>query len=459
MFLGAAGATTACSMLPPEARNNSTQPNIVFILADDMGWGDLACYGREDVRTPNIDSLARDGVRFTNSYSSSATCSPTRVSLMTGQYHGRFPAGLDEPIPIISDAGLEVGVPTLPNSLKKLGYQTSLVGKWHLGSLDKYSPLKHGYDHFWGFRGGAVDYFTHDFKFVRGDVPTSRPDLWDGDTRVEETGYLTNLIGDRSVNELTRMASSEAPFFLSVHFTAPHWPWEDENDEQAAQKIRHTFHSDGGTQAKYASMIGAMDRNVGEILNALKRSGHEKSTIVIFTSDNGGERFSKIWPFTGMKGELLEGGIRTPLLVRWPGTTPKGVTHDTVASTMDWFPTLLSAAGMPREQQPPNDGIDLGLVMSGAPDLERSVFWRHRAHGQAAVRRGKWKYLKIAGSEFLFDIEADPQERGNLKSHYPDVFEELKNQWAAWNTEMLSYPDDSSSVDNCSHRFYPDRYC
>ena len=362
--------------------------------------------------------------------------------------------------PAASTSASSPARPTLPAQLRAAGYQTSLIGKWHLGSVDRYSPLKNGYDHFWGLRGGGIDYFTHDVRRAGvGTAPSvATPDLWDGDTKVEETGYLTDLMGDHASREIARMSRTPRPFFLSLHFTAPHWPWEGPEDSELAADVGNALHFDGGTIATYRRMVESLDANVGKVLAALTASGRADDTIVVFTSDNGGERFSKTWPFNGMKCEVLEGGIRVPLLVRWPGRIKAGSTSDQVAISMDFVPTLLGTAGVPLQTRAPTDGLDLMPALLEGRTSERDLYWRFKAHDQAALRSGKWKYLRIAGSEFLFDIVADPQERGNLKSHETARFAAMKRSWADWNATMLPYPPGSPSWDNKAQKSLPDRY-
>ena len=435
------------------------QPNYLFIMADDMGWADVGCYGRTDVATPNIDRLARDGMKFEHGYANSAICSATRTGLITGRYQYRLPVGLDEPTGGVN-VGLEPDVTTFPKQLRAAGYQTSLVGKWHLGSVDRFNPLQHGYDRFWGLRGGGIDYFTHDIRRAGvGDAPSvATPDLWDGTVKVEEAGYLTDLMGKHAADEITRMSRTPRPFMLSLHFTAPHWPWEGPGDEALAKNVANALHYDGGNIATYRKMVESLDANVGKVLAALKASGRERDTIVIFTSDNGGERFAKTWPFNGMKGELLEGGIRVPLIVRWPGRVKAGSVTDQTAISMDWVPTFLTAAGVPADAQAPTDGMSLLPTLLEGRVAERELFWRFKANEQSAMRKARWKYLKIAGAEYLFDVVADPQERGNLKTHEVARFEAMKQAYAAWDATMLPYPARSPSWDNRASRSLVDRY-
>jgi arylsulfatase A-like enzyme len=231
----------------------------------------------------------------------------------------------------------------------------------------------------------------------------------------------------RPLGPIEGYARSKEPFLLSLHFTAPHWPWEGPDDEAESKRIRDIFHRDGGTQKTYMTMVQSLDSNIGRVLQALDVHGLSANTIVIFTSDNGGERFSKTWPFTGMKSELLEGGLRIPAVARWPGRIPAGAVSDQVMISMDWMPTLLAAAGTRMDPAYPPDGENLLPVLTGgAPPHPRKLFWRFKGGGQRAVRDGDWKYLLIAGNEFLFDVVKDPRERANLKVRYKDVFDHLK---------------------------------
>jgi arylsulfatase A-like enzyme len=411
-------------------------------MADDMGYADLSCYGRTDYATPRIDALAGEGLRFTSAYANSAVCTATRVALITGRYQYRLPVGLEEPLARRENIGLPPEQPTLPSLLRKAGYDTALVGKWHLGSLPTFDPIKSGYNHFWGIRSGAVDYYTHNSS-------GGKPDLWDGATPVEQAGYLTDLLADQAIAGIARNAHGARPWFMSLHFTAPHWPWEEPGDEAESRRLAASkdpealMHYDGGTLATYAAMVTRLDLQVGRILDALAASGQAENTIVVFTSDNGGERFSTTWPFTGRKTELLEGGLRIPAIVRWPGVTRAGTTSDAQIISMDWLPTFLAAAGAEPDAAHPSDGIDIRPAISGASLPERTLYWRYKNHGQQAARRGRWKYLKIADNTFLFDVVADPMERANLKDREPGVFKGLADAWNAWNATMLPLDPES----------------
>lgn len=413
----------------------ATRPNFIFIMADDMGWADLSCYGREDYQTPAIDALAASGIRFTHAYANSAVCTATRVALMTGRYQYRIPIGLEEPLQD-RDIGLPPAHPTIASLLQGAGYHTALVGKWHLGDLPGYCPLKSGFDEFWGIRGGGVDYFTHELN--------GENDLWDGETNIERTGYLTDLLGERCVTVLEERAQAGQPFFINLNFTAPHWPWEGPDDEAESRRLKDKTgdpmpiqHWDGGSLATYGAMMRNLDDNVAKVTQALDRLGLAENTIVVFTSDNGGERFSKTWPFNGRKTELLEGGLRVPCIVRWPGVSQPASRSDAQIMTMDWLPTFLAAAGTAPDPACPSDGIDIRSAIAGAALEERTLFWRFANHDQKAARRGAFKYLQMGKHPFLFDVTEDPMERANLKDRKPATFRALHDEWHSWNQTML----------------------
>ncbi len=437
---GALGTAALVAANPALGATPARRPNFVFIMADDLGYADLSCYGRREYRTEALDVLAAQGMRFTDGYANSAVCSATRVGLITGRYQYRLPVGLEEPLRN-PELGLPADHPTLPSLLRDKGYHTALVGKWHMGHLPKFGPLQSGYDEFWGNRGGGVDYFTHQIN--------AEEDLWDGDVRIEQSGYYTDMLADRAITFLEQRAEADKPFLLSLHFTAPHWPWEANNEAGRAESARihgktgpglHIADYDGGTMDTYAEMVLSLDRNVGRVLARLAQLGLEQDTVVVFTSDNGGERFSDNWPFTGMKSELLEGGIRVPLIVRWPGVTAPGSVSYTPAISMDFLPTFLAAAGgLNADYQP--DGTDIGPALRGGELPDRTLFWRFLNRNQKAARHGRYKYLSIDGHDYLFDVVADPLERANLKDRMPEVFADLQTAFETWNAGMLNDPD------------------
>ena len=424
------------------AQARSAPPNIVYIMADDLGYADVSCYGRPDLKTTNIDRIAAKGVRFLQGYANSAVCSATRTALITGRYQYRLRIGLEEPLGG-NTIGLPPEQPTLPSLLKKAGYGTTLIGKWHLGGLPNFGPLKSGYDHFYGFRGGGVDYFTHS-----GGGPNK--DFWDDDMPIDKVGYMTTLLGDHAVNVVNGYGKARQPFFLSLHFNAPHWPWEGPNDQAESDRLRMRgrglFDYDGGSQKTYREMILTMDAQIGRVFKALDDNRLTNNTIVVFTSDNGGERFADTWPFTGRKTELLEGGLRIPSIISWPARLPQGKTSHQVSITMDWMPTFLAAAGLSPHPDFPPDGINLLPILTGAAPIQpRTLYWRYKANAQRAIRDGDMKFLKILDNTFLFNVVEDPLERANLKERQKDVYDRLVAKWLAWNQTMLPEVDESAT--------------
>jgi arylsulfatase A-like enzyme len=408
------------------------KPNFVFILADDLGYADLGCYGGRGDCSPNLDRMAAQGLRFTEGYSNSPVCSPTRFALATGRWQYRLRGGADEPInsraarssPVL---GLPPEQPTLASMLRDAGYATALIGKWHLGFPPSFGPLKSGYQEFFGPMSGGVDYFSHRDS-------GGKHDLFDGEREVEVKGYLTDLISERALSFVRR---AKQPFLLSLHYTAPHWPWESRDDEAEAKRIESISHVDGGSVATYLKMIRHMDEGIGAILAALP-----ENTLAVFTSDNGGERFSDTWPLVGRKMDLLEGGIRVPYIVRWPGMVPAGKSTAQLAISMDWVPTMLEAAGVAAKQ--PLDGASLLRVLQRPEEVfERELFWRMKFREQRAVRSGKWKWLSIEGNEFLYDLAADSRERANLRYRHPDVFNRLRDRYSAWHATVPPIPEDA----------------
>ena len=415
-----------------DAQSKSVQPNVVFILADDLGWGDVSCYGRPDYKTPNIDRLAQQGTRFTSAYASSALCTPSRCGFLTGRYPVRLQVGLEEPLHADNDrVGLDPAHPTIASLLKKNGYETALIGKWHLGLRPEWGPNAHGFDYFFGTLAGADDYFLH--KTGLGE-----PDLYENLTPVERQGYLTEVLTDNAVKFVSKRRT--APFYLSLHYTAPHWPWQGPSGGEAvkfSRKLPEPVSMGGGGSLKlYAEMMRSLDMGVGHVMAALNAQALTNNTIVIFTSDNGGERFSYLWPLSGSKGELKEGGIRVPAIIRWPGVVPPGHATQQVAINMDWTATILAATKTQADPSYPLDGQDLLPVLKGSQRTQdRTLFWR--IGDQDAVRMGNWKYLRVENETFLFDLSIDEHEQADFKSQRPEIFQKLKAEFEKWEQQML----------------------
>jgi arylsulfatase A-like enzyme len=415
------------------------QPNFVFILADDLGYADLGCYGGRGNCSPVLDRMAAEGLRFTDGYANSPVCSPTRFALATGRWQYRLRGGADEPIASRSRGSPILGLPpehpTAASLLRDAGYATALIGKWHLGFPPAFGPLKSGYTEFFGPLSGGVDYFTHCDS-------AGKHDLYEGDDETYRTGYLTDLISDHAVRFIEKQ--KRAPVLLSVHYTAPHWPWETREDEAESRRIPHIAHTDGGSVKTYLAMIEHMDEGIGRILEALKAIDADRDTLVVFTSDNGGERFSDTWPLVGKKMDLLEGGIRVPYIARWPDRVAKASVTSQMAITMDWPATFLDAAGVEAHADYLMDGVSLlGVLENPDRNFERDLFWRMKFREQRAMRSGAWKYLAIEEAEFLFDLSKDPRERANMRKREPERFGELKARYATWNATMPPIPADA----------------
>ncbi|HSC16187.1 MAG TPA: sulfatase-like hydrolase/transferase [Gammaproteobacteria bacterium] len=432
-FLGVAAGTAAAALSASRPARAQARPNVLFILADDLGYGDLSCYGRPDYDTPVLDRLADQGMKFMSAYAAAPVCTPTRCAFATGRYPQRFEVGLQEPLtPATPDLCLPESHPTVASLLKGSGYETALVGKWHLGLKPEYGPNRHGYDEFFGILSGATDYFTH----ARPDVVGN--DLYENGELIERDGYLTDLLTERAVGYLERR--HDRPFYLSLHYTAPHAPWEGPRD----RNFDHLDHgagpmTEGGSLDIFAEMMRSMDEGIGRVLAALRRARLERDTLVIFTSDNGGERYSFNWPFSFQKLHLFEGGIRVPAIVRWPGVVPAGSVTEQAAITMDWTATILAAAGAQADAARPLDGESLLPVLTRErEEYDRALFWRTRA--QAAARVGRWKYLQNGEAEHLYDLGVDLGEKTDLKARESAAFAEAKRRYSEWAAAMLPRP-------------------
>lgn len=406
------------------------RPNIIYIMADDLGYADLSGYGRKDYKTPNLDRLAQQGMKFVNAYAGGPFCTPTRTSFMTGRYPARTPVGLREPLDWTgkdSTVGLSKDYISIATLLKKAGYETYLVGKWHLGFAPKFSPMQNGFDEFFGFHGGGIDYISH--TDMNGNN-----DLYRNEMPVVKEGYMTDLLMQRAVEIINR--PHPKPFFLSMMFNAPHWPWQAPGAQAMAAGVDW---KKGGSPEIYAGIMRSLDSAVGRIIDAVEKNNLSANTVIIFTSDNGGEIFSDMGPFKGRKALLWEGGIREPAFVRWTGKIPAGKETQQVAITMDWTATILALAGAKADKKFPLDGIDLTAVCEGKnPPLARTLYWRvFQRNKQKAIRDGKWKYLQDEKGEYLFDLEKDPGEKQDLKNEQKNIFQILKDKYQRWEKTVL----------------------
>jgi arylsulfatase A-like enzyme len=409
-----------------------SRPNVVLIMTDDVGYGDFGAYGASDIRTANIDRLAREGVKFTDFYSNGPTCTPTRAGLISGRYQQR--AILERPLSGVTTADSSLGLPatgrSLPQMLKNAGYATALIGKWHLGYRKEFSPNAHGFDYFYGFKSGYIDYYQH-------TDGAGKPDFFENETPITVAGYSTDLITDRSVKFMAE--NKGRPFFIDVSYNAAHWPYQVPNaPSHARDNSRHLtpFDSATSTRAEYAAILERADYGVGKILRALDSLGLRRNTIVIFTNDNGGEWLSRNAPFFHHKFTVWEGGIRVPAIIRWPGRIAPGKVTGQVALTMDLHASILAAAGVNADSSR-LDGINLFPILEGrTPLVKRSVFWRVTGNRpQTAVRSGDWK-LVIDGRALLFNLKTDPGERTNLVGRRSEIAKALMTELTAWQQQV-----------------------
>lgn len=424
------------------------RPNVIIFYCDDLGYGDLGCYGSDAMKTPHLDRLAGEGVRFTNWYSNSPVCSPSRASLLTGKYPAR--AGISH---ILGGKrgtkGLPLGQITLAAALKEQGYQTALFGKWHLGASAEYGPNAHGFDQFYGFRAGCIDYYSHIFYWEQGGGVNPVHDLWHNETEVWENGqYMTEVI-TRETAAYIDAASEDQPYFLYVAYNAPHYPMH------APKAYIDRFRDLPPDRRIMAAMIAAVDDGVGEIVEALKRKGVYEDTIIFFSSDNGPSTEARNWldgtedlyyggsagRFRGHKASLFDGGIREPAILSYPAgiTGSKGQVNDEVCAMMDIFPTMLELTGTGCEGYN-LDGKSLCATLRGtAPSPHRQLFWEYG--DQLAVREGKWKLVLNGKLDFsrtaadpvhLSDLEQDIGERVNLAEQFPDIARRLEEDVRRW---------------------------
>ena len=412
------------------------RPNIVFVLVDDMGYGDLGCTGGKDIPTPHVDRLAREGVRFTDFYSNAPVCTPTRAAFMTGRWQQRvglewalgYTAACERrvdgrwmPEPDMHALGLPTREVTVAQMLKRAGYATGAFGKWHLGYPPEYNPVRRGFDEYFGTLLGHADYYRH--GYYDGTYA-----LRDGEQAPKVEGYLTDLVSRRAVEFVRKHAGR--PFFLYVPYQAVHAPYQPPG--RPDPPVTRENMTDGDRRT-YAAMLAKVDEGVGMLLGELDRLGLASNTLFVFSSDNGGAHYSDNSPLFNGKQTLWEGGIRVPCLMRWPARLPAGGVSRQMGITLDLTATFLAAAGATSDRL--LDGVDL---LDGR-ELQRTFFWRidNAARKQKAVRHGRWKYVQDGGYvHLLFDLEEDVGERRNLAIHHPDVMRDLQRRLAAWEAEV-----------------------
>jgi len=409
------------------------KPNIVFIMADDLGYRGLSCYGSKEINTPHLDRLAKEGVRCTDFHSNGAVCSPTRAALMTGRYQQR--SGVEGVITAVGhrEVGMALSERTMAEAMKELGYATALFGKWHLGYQAKFGPVKQGFDEFEGFVSGNVDYHHHIDQ-------NGYFDWWKQGELKDEKGYITDLITEDALGFIER--KKEEAFFVVLHHGAPHYPLQD----RETPGFRVVRNGEGkrvpqpkvNRNAVYAKMIGIMDEGVGRIVAKLDELKLRENTFIVFCSDNGPAMVLSESGLRGRKGQLFEGGHRVPGIFNWPGKLPKGKVCATPILTMDLMPTFLAMAGTKEAGESTFDGIDVTGILKGAKVKRAPLFWRFRR--TVAVRDGDWKLLREPGKGeakvMLFNLKSDLGEKTDLSEKEPARVKRMLALAEGWEKEV-----------------------
>ncbi len=446
-------AVLLCLVNCAAAHAAERRPNILVIVADDLGYSDVGFQGARDIPTPHLDRLAASGIRCTDGYVSYPVCSPSRAGLITGRYQQRFGYEFNPKWDATAAThGLPLSEATLADSLRSAGYTTGAIGKWHLGAHPQFHPNRRGFDDFFGFLGGGHRYLPGSAVEVEigagkkaassGDAEHTSP-LLRNSTEVPEVGELTTRLGEEATASITRYAKDPKPWFLYLAFNAPHTPMQARADQLA----RFASITDERRRT-YAAMVATVDEAVGRILGALDATGQRERTLIFFISDNGGPmtkrnaNASVNSPLRGQKGDVFEGGIRVPFIVAWPARIPAGRTYSQPVIALDILPTALAAAGATRDAKlAALDGVDLLPFLTGkntaAPHPR--LFWRMDAGEAFAVREGNWKWLRTyQNAPQLYDLSADLGETRDLASSRPEIAERLAAAAAEWNHGLIA---------------------
>ncbi|HUX55561.1 MAG TPA: sulfatase-like hydrolase/transferase [Bacteroidales bacterium] len=420
----------SCLTFSVAAKERTKKPNIILIMADDLGYGDIGCFGSDYIQTPVLDKLAKQGIRFIDYHSNGAVSTPTRAALMTGNYQQR--AGLEGVISAQEGKriyGISESETTMPEIFREAGYKTGIFGKWHLGYKPEFNPVHHGFDNFYGYLSGNVDYISH-----RDGIGLY--DWWQNADTCFDEGYVTDLITDRALKFMEQ--NKENPFLLYLPHEAAHFPYQGRHDK-ADRMPGVDFQMQGSRIDKkqaYKEMVEIMDENIGRVLKKLEELNLDKNTFIFFCSDNGATNQGSNGALNGFKSSLWEGGHRVPAIAWYPGKIKPGKIADNPVLSMDVLPTLLSVAGISNNIK--FDGEDFSQVLFSEKEMkERPLFWRFQ--NQWVVRIGNWKYLKIKEKEYLFDLAKDLGEATNLKDENPVKMKEFRILLKDWEKEMGNY--------------------
>lgn len=440
----AAIAVVWLSVLTTFAGQVSTRPNVVLIVADDLGYHDLGCMGNRKVQSPHIDRLSAEGVRGTSFYVTWPACTPSRGSLLTGRYpqrnglydmirndmvnYGHRFTEAEYAISPEMTLGLDLREVTIAQPLREAGYACGMIGKWDSGRARRFLPPQRGFDFFYGFANTGIDYWTHERYGIAS--------MFRGNERVTEVGYATDLFGREAVRFVRE--NHERPFFLYLAFNAPHSASNLEKISYQAPDdaiARYSGRDPRDKETIYYAMISRMDDMIGQLMATLRELKIDERTLILFTSDNGGSSAARNTPLHGKKAQMFEGGIRVPLLARWPGKLAAGKTTDEFLTTLELFPTLINLSGAKAPQGVKLDGFDILPALNGETKSPRQeMFWQRR--GDKAARVGNWKWVESEAGSGLFDLSTDLAETRDLSSSRPEVLNRVKQRFAAWQTEM-----------------------
>ncbi|MGK0185912.1 MAG: arylsulfatase A [Verrucomicrobiales bacterium] len=427
----------ALSLVPFNWSQAQERPNFVVIMADDLGYGDIGCYGHPSIRTPHLDRMAKEGMRFTDFHSNGAVCSPTRAALMTGRYQQR--TGVQGVITAANhrETGMPLEELTFAEALQTVGYKTGMYGKWHLGYPATFNPTHQGFDDFSGFVSGNIDYHSHVDQAMHLD-------WWQQAKIDDEPGYLTDLVSDKGVDFINR--HKESPFCLYLAHGAPHYPYQGRKDPAfRTANGKRSKENVGDFDRRYKEMIEVMDEGIGRILTTLEQAGIDDRTLVIFMSDNGASAkaikgIGSVGNLRGTKGSLWEGGTRVPCIVRWPGKIPSGTTSDELCLSMDWFPTLMELGQIEFDASPRIDGVSLVPVLTGKKALDpRTVFWQ--TSKAAAVRKGSLKWIVNGQKKQLFDLVDDLSEQSDIAAQNSAAVMEMERALETWRKDVRTGVD------------------
>ena len=401
-----------------------SKPNILIILADDAGYSDFGFMGSDEIKTPNLDKLASDGVMFNNAYVSASVCSPSRAGLLTGMYQQRFghECNLDSDV----NNSFDPNQITIAEALKTEGYRTGLIGKWHLGDKKQNHPLNNGFDYFWGFISGARNYFYNPSEESRNSIRN----VVENNSQTKFEGYLTDVLGDKAVDFIDKNHQSHSPFFLFLSFNAPHTPMH------AKKEVLEKFKDN--PRKVYASMMWSMDEAIGSVINELKENGQYDNTIIYFLSDNGAAKSNNAspFPFKGWKGNQFEGGVKTPMIMTWKNKIKPKTQFNGFISSLDIFKTSLEVSNVDKSLQKNADGKNIMSSLDNKIIENEDLFWRKDK--MATVRSGNYKLIRLNDtSTVLYNIKKNYYEDIDLKTKEPLVHDSLFKKLFNWEKSLI----------------------